>query len=42
VAVDLLESRYAIFANALIVGALIANATLDVYTLLELRHGGVR
>ncbi len=42
VAVDLLESRYAIFANAVVVGALIANATVDVYTLLELRHVGVR
>ncbi len=42
VAVDLLESRYAIFANAIIVGALIANATLDIYGLLELRHLGVR
>lgn len=42
VAVDLLESRYGIFANALVVGALIANATLEVYGLLELRHGGVR
>jgi Dolichyl-phosphate-mannose-protein mannosyltransferase len=42
VAVDLLESRYAIFANAVVVGALIANATLDVYGLLELRHLGVR
>jgi len=41
IAVDLLESRYGIFANALVVGALIANATLDVYTLLELRHIGV-
>lgn len=42
VAVDLLESRYAIFANAVVVGALIANATLDIYGLLELRHPGVR
>jgi hypothetical protein len=42
VAVDLLESRYGIFANALVVGALIANATLDVYGLLQLRHIGVR
>jgi hypothetical protein len=42
VAVDLLESRYAILANAVVVGALIANATLDVYGLLELRHLGVR
>jgi hypothetical protein len=42
VAVDLLESRYGIFANALVVGALIANATLEVYGLIELRHLGVR
>ncbi len=42
VAVDLLESRYAVFANALIVGALIANATLDIYGLAELRRVGVR
>jgi len=42
VAVDLLESRYAVLANAVVVGALIANATLDVYGLLELRHLGVR
>ncbi len=42
IAVDLLESRYAIFANAVVVGALIANATLDIYGLLELRHLGVR
>jgi hypothetical protein len=42
VAVDLLESRYAVFANAVIVGALIANATLDIYGLLELRHSGVQ
>lgn len=42
VAVDLLETRYAVLANALIVGALIANAMLDVYGLLELRRVGVR
>lgn len=42
VAVDLLESRYAIVANTVVVGALIANATLDIYGLLELRHWGVR
>jgi hypothetical protein len=41
VAVDLLESRYAVFANAVVVGALIANAMLDVYGLMELRHIGV-
>lgn len=37
VAVDLLESKYAVLANAVVVGALIANAMLDVYGLLELR-----
>ena len=43
VAVDLLESRrYAVVANAIVVGALIANAMLDIYGLLELRHLGVR
>ncbi len=42
VAVDLLESRYALVANAVIVGALIANATMDVYGLLEIRHLSVR
>jgi hypothetical protein len=41
VAVDLLESRYAVLANAVIVGALIANAMLDIYGLLELRSIGV-
>ncbi|MFZ0704766.1 MAG: glycosyltransferase family 39 protein [Candidatus Korobacteraceae bacterium] len=42
VAVDLLESRYGILANAFVVGALIASAMLDVYGLLQLRHMGVR
>lgn len=42
VAVDLLESRYAVFANAIIVGALIANAMLDIYGLMELRGIRVR
>ena len=42
VAIDLLETRYAVFANAVIVGALIANAMLDVYGLLELRHASIR
>jgi hypothetical protein len=41
VAVDLLESRYAVFANAVIVGALIANAMFDIYSLMELRQIGV-
>jgi hypothetical protein len=42
VAVDLLESRYAVVANAVVVGALIANAMLDIYGLIGLRHLGVR
>jgi len=42
VAVDLMESRYAIFANAVIVGAVIASATIDIYGLMELRHFGVK
>jgi hypothetical protein len=42
VAVDLLESRYAVFANAVIIGALIANAMLDIYGLMELRRATVR
>jgi len=42
VAVDLLESRYGIFANAVVVGALIASAMLDLYGLSQLRHLGVR
>jgi hypothetical protein len=41
VAVDLLESRYAVFANAIVVGALIANAMLDIYGLMALRQIGV-
>ena len=42
VAVDLFETKYAVLANAVIVGALIANAILDVYGLMELRPFGVR
>ena len=38
VAADLLESRYAVVANAVIVGGLIANAMLSVYWLLRLGH----
>jgi hypothetical protein len=33
---DLLETRYAVFANAIIVGVLIANAVLDLGGLLQL------
>ncbi len=36
VSADLLESRYALAANALVFGALIANAMLDIYGLLNL------
>lgn len=36
VAADMLESRYAVLANAVIVGVLIANAMLSVYGLLRL------
>ena len=36
VSADLLETKYAVFANAIIVGVLIANAVLDVGGLLQL------
>ncbi len=36
VSADLLESRYALAANAVILGVLIANAMIDVYGLLNL------
>ncbi len=36
VSADLLESRYAVFANAIIVGVLVANAIMDVYGLMHL------
>ena len=36
VSTDLLQSRYAIVANAVIVGVLIANAMIDVYSLVHL------
>ena len=36
VSADLLQSRYAVVANAVIVGVLIANAMIDVYSLLHL------
>jgi hypothetical protein len=36
VSTDLLESRYALAANTVIGGVLIANATIDVYSLLHL------
>jgi Dolichyl-phosphate-mannose-protein mannosyltransferase len=36
VSADLLETKYAVFANAIIIGVLIANAVLDVGGLLQL------
>jgi hypothetical protein len=36
VSADLLQSRYAVLANAVVVGVLIANAMIDVYSLLHL------
>jgi hypothetical protein len=36
VSADLLQSRYAVLANAVIVGVLIANAMIDVYSLMHL------
>ncbi len=36
VSTDLLQSRYAVVANAVIVGVLIANAMIDIYGLLHL------
>jgi hypothetical protein len=36
VSADLLQSRYALLANAVIVGVLIANAMIDIYSLLHL------
>jgi hypothetical protein len=36
VSADLLQSRFAVLANAVIVGVLIANAMIDVYSLLHL------
>ena len=39
VSADMLESRHALLANALVVGVLIANAMLSLYGLLQLRHG---
>jgi hypothetical protein len=39
---DLLETKYAVFANAVIVGVLVANAVLDVSGLLQLARPAVR
>ncbi len=42
VSADLLETKYAVFANAIIVGVLIANAVLDVGGLLQLARPVMR
>jgi len=42
VSADLLETKYAVFANAIIVGVLIANAILDIGGLLQLAHPASR
>lgn len=42
VSADLLETKYAVLANAVIVGALIANAVLDIGGLLQLARPLVR
>jgi hypothetical protein len=36
VSTDLLESRFALAANAVVFGVVIANAMIDVYSLLNL------
>lgn len=42
IAADLFETRYAVFANAIIVGALVANAIVDISGLLQLGHSASR
>src|SRR5271165_7614745 len=42
VSADLLETRYAVFANAIIVGVLIANAIVDIGGLLQLARSASR
>ena len=42
ISADLLETRYAVFANAIIVGVLVANAVMDVGGLLRLGSFGSR
>jgi hypothetical protein len=42
ISADLLETRYAVFANAIIVGVLIANAIVDIGGLLEFAHPASR
>jgi hypothetical protein len=42
ISADLLETRYAVFANAIIVGVLVANAIVAVGGLLQLGHSASR
>jgi len=42
VSADLFETRYAVFANAIIVGVLVANAVIDIGGLLQLGHSASR
>ena len=42
VSADLLETRYAVFANAVIVGVLIANAVVDIGGLIQLAGPATR
>ena len=42
ISADLLETHYAVVANAIIVGVLMANAVLDIEGLLQLRTFGSR
>jgi hypothetical protein len=42
VSADLLETKYAVLANAVIVGVLVANAVLDISGLLQLARPAVR
>ena len=42
ISADLLETRYAVLANAIIVGVLVANAIIDIDGLLQLAHYGSR
>ena len=42
ISADLFETRYAVFANAIIVGVLVANAVIDIGGLLRLANFGSR
>ena len=42
ISADLFETRYAVFANAIIVGVLVANAVIDIGGLLRLASSGSR